>query len=396
MDLKEYYVQSRRGTNSMKWDALESKFSSSDLLPLWVADMDFRAPDCVRDALRKTVDYGVFGYFMPPASYKQAFIDWEKKYHGLSVEPEWIKFAPGIVTGIFWLVHTLTKAGDACMVLTPSYYPFMEAVEHIGRRLVTSCLNNNNGYYSIDFDDFERKLRDENVRLFLLCSPHNPVCRVWREDELRRVLELCRKYHVLVISDEIHHDFVADGYKHVPTLAFEEYRDMVIMLTAASKTFNLAGFKNSFVVIPDETLREKYANFLREHRTQTGGMFGYVAVEAAFRGGREWFDAVWGQIRANYETIRSALAAKFPRAVVTPLEATYLMWIDIGAYVPAAEIPAFIEKECHLALDYGNWFYEGDCKNDTHVRVNLATTPENIAEMTENLLAALSRRTGKA
>ena len=159
--------------------------------------------------------------------------------------------------------------------------------------------------------------------------------------------------------------------------------------SAASKTFNLAGFKNSFVVIPDETLREKYANFLREHRTQTGGMFGYVAVEAAFRGGREWFDAVWGQIRANYETISSALAAKFPRAVVTPLEATYLMWIDIGAYVPAAEIPDFIEKECHLALDYGNWFGRGGDDYCGFVRMNLATSLENVKEACDRMIKNL-------
>ncbi|MBQ8090896.1 MAG: aminotransferase class I/II-fold pyridoxal phosphate-dependent enzyme, partial [Pyramidobacter sp.] len=220
--------------------------------------------------------------------------------------------------------------------------------------------------------------------------------RVWRADELKRLLEICRRHGVLVISDEIHHDFVAEGYNHLPTLSFEEYRDMVIMLTAASKTFNMAAFKNSFVVIPNEALRENYAAFLRDHRTQTGGMFGYIAVEAAYKGGREWFEAVWKQIRANYETIRSALAEKFPKAVVTPLEATYLMWIDIGAYVPGAEIAAFTEKECGLALDYGNWFYEGDCKSDTHIRVNLATTPENIGKALTKLLAALSRRTGKA
>ena len=396
MDLEQFYVQSRRGTNSMKWDALETKFSSADLLPLWVADMDFRAPECVREALKNAVDYNVYGYFMPPASYKQAFIDWEKKYHGLAVEPEWIKFAPGIVTGIFWLMHTFTQKGDACLVLTPSYYPFMEAVEHTGRRLITSRLKEENGRYSVDFDDFERKVRDEKVRLFILCSPHNPVCRVWRADELKRLLEICRRHGVLVISDEIHHDFVAEGYNHLPTLSFEEYRDMVIMLTAASKTFNMAAFKNSFVVIPNEALREKYAAFLRENRTQTGGMFGYIAVEAAYKGGREWFNTVWKQIRTNYETIRTALLAKFPKAVVTPLEATYLMWIDIGAYVPGAEIAPFVEKECHLALDYGNWFFEGGRTDDTHIRVNLATTPENIDKALSNLLAALSRRTGKA
>lgn len=392
MNINDIAVQSRKGTNCMKWDTLTTKFVSDDLLPMWVADMDFRAPECVGEAIKKAADQNIYGYFVPPKSYKESFIQWEKNYHGFELDRRWIDFCPGIVTGIFWLVQIFTQPGDSCAILTPSYYPFMEAVQHTGRNLVCSELVEQEGKYHIDFADFEDKIASNNVKMFILCSPHNPVSRVWREEELRHMLEICRKYNVLVVSDEIHHDFVVDGITHIPTLSFEEYRDMVIMVTAPSKTFNMAACKNSFMIIPDEGLRDRYREFRRLYRINGGSMFGYIAAEAAYTGGREWLDTIWTQIQDNYCYIKTELSKVMPGLVFTPLEATYLMWIDMGACIGAEELSSFIQEECGLAVDFGSWFFPEEDRKDTHIRINLATSHENVETMVHNVITAWERR----
>ena len=198
----------RKNTNCVKWDGLEGMYGKSDLLAMWVADMDFQVPECVTDALHEYVTGGVFGYYQIPDGYYQAFIDWEKEYHQYEVKKEWIRFSPGVVAAFYWIVQFMTKPHDAVLVNTPVYYPFMNAVKDGERTLVVSKLVCDNGEYRVDFEDFERKIVEEQVKLFILCSPHNPVGRVWKEEELRRMLEICRKHQVYVISDEIHHDLV--------------------------------------------------------------------------------------------------------------------------------------------------------------------------------------------
>ena len=378
----------RRGTDCFKWDAQTASFGEEGLLALWVADMDFKVDSHIRDALRKYVDQGVPGYYAVPDSYYDAFIDWEKNEHGFTVERDWIRFTPGVVTGFHMALQALTKAGDAVLINTPVYYPFMHAIENGGRRMVTSELiaSDDRGCvrYTIDFDDFEKKIVDEGVKAFILCSPHNPVGRVWTEAELVKMIEICRAHDVIIISDEIHHDLIFGGSRHIPTMSLAKPEDKIVMLTAASKTFNIAGLQNSFAVIADPDLRAAWDKFADSIRIGGGNAMGYIAVEAAYRYGKPWLEEVKETIYGNYEYMKEELLKAMPKLRITPLEGTYLSWLDFGEYFDSdEEIKDFIQGKCRLAVDFGSWF--GGGQSDRCIRVNLATSRENIAEMVSRI-----------
>ena len=381
---EQLLLRDRRGTNAMKWNRFD-QFSSKggDLLGLWVADMDFAAPECVRQAIVRAGEFGVFGYDAVPAAYNEAFIHWEKTYHDYEVKPEWIRFAPGVVTGFFWFIRLMTQPGDAVMILTPVYYPFMSAVQEQGRRLVKCELVNNGGLYTVDLNAFEDSIRRENVKCLLFCSPHNPVARVWTREELTAMLTICRRYGVKVISDEIHQDFEHPGHKHIPAASLGDYDDMLVTLTAPSKTFNLAGLKNSIAIIPDETLRKRYDELLEEIHIHGGNSIGFIAAAAAYSGGRPWLEQVLAAVEENDAVIRRRLAEELPEAIVSPLEGTYLQWVDLGAYVTPENIKSSMEELCGLALDYGTQF-GGDAP--CHIRINLGTSREIIEAAAERLL----------
>lgn len=380
--MEELIYRDRRGTNASKWNRLSPRFTREDLLGLWVADMDFAAPACVREALHKQVDFGVFGYDVTPDAYYEAFLHWEKTYHGYEPQRAWLRYSPGVVAGFNWLIQLLTKPGDGVLVQTPVYYPFLSAATDNGCRLVENELVNTAGVYTVDLADFERKLTEEHVKVFLLCSPHNPVGRVWRREELAAMLELCRVHGVYVISDEIHHDFTHGGHKHIPAATVGEYDDMLVTLTAPSKTFNLAGLKNSAVIIPDEKLRKAWDSYTGKLHTATGGSFGVIAAQAAWEGGRPWLEQVLQTVEGNYELLRTELVPRKPELILSPLEGTYLAWLDLGAYVKPQEMAAAVEGRCGLAVDYGAWFGgHAPC----HIRINLATRPENIRQAIQSL-----------
>ena len=347
----------RRGTGCEKWDGQEKTFGEGGLLGLWVADMDFKTAPCVRQALERLVDVGVFGYNFPPEGYYTAFADWQWEHHGYAVDRKWLRFTPGVVTGLNLLVQTLTEVQDAVIILSPVYYPFANAVRNNDRRLIECPLVNDGGAYSVDFARFERDIAENDVRAFILCSPHNPVGRVWTGEELRRMLDICRKHDVKVIADEIHNDFVFAPHTHHCAATVGSYDDILVTLMAPSKTFNLAG-----------------------------NMFGYVAAEAAYRGGAAWFDEVKDAIWANYTFVRDTLAEQLPKAVVTELQGTYLLWIDFGAYLAPGELEDFFQHRCRLAVDYGRWFGPGA---DTMIRLNLATNHDTVQKATDAIIRAL-------
>lgn len=365
----------RRNTDCSKWDAQSENFGEEGLHAMWVADMDFQVPSCVTDALSEYVKEGVFGYYTAPDSYYNAFINWEKE-HGYNVKREWIRFSPGVVSGFNWIVQMMTNPKDPVIVLTPVYYPFLYAVTNNDRTLITSDLINDHGTYSIDFEDFEQKIIDNHVKLFIFCSPHNPVGRVWKKEELDKLVAICKKHHVFIISDEIHHDLLAPGQKHIPIASIADYDDNLITVTAPSKTFNLAGCQNSIIIIPDEKLREKWDAFTTSIRVTNGNTFGYIAARAAYTGGRPWLNEVNEIVHNNYLYVKETFEKELPKLVVSPLEGTYLLWIDFGAYLSFDEMKDFMQKKCHLAFDYGDWF--GGEKFGTHVRMNLATSKENV------------------
>lgn len=388
--MSQVIYKDRLGTDCNKWDGCEEKFGDENLLPLWVADMDFEAPSCVKQALKEYVDFGVFGYYQIPNRYYEAFINWEKTYHDYDVKKEWIRFAPGVVPAFNWLIHILTNEQDGVLITPPVYYPFKDAVVNNNRTLVESPLMRLEDHYELDYEDFERKIKEQNVKLFIFCTPHNPVGRVWKRDEIVKVLDICKKYGVYVIADEIHQDIIMDGYQKVTAAATGNYVEIMVTLTAATKTFNLAGCQNSIVVIPNESLRKRYDDYLTRLRITGGNAFGYIAVQSAYEGGRKWLDEVLNIIEENYHLMKSILEEKLPKVWIPKLEGTYLMWIDLGAYVSADEIESVIQKDCGLAVDYGSWF--GGEAYGTFIRVNLATREENIRLAAEKIVEALEAK----
>ena len=388
--MSQVIYKDRFGTDCNKWDGCEEKFGDEHLLPLWVADMDFEAPSCVKQALKEYVDFGVFGYYQIPNRYYEAFINWEKTYHDYDVKKEWIRFAPGVVPAFNWLIHILTNERDGVLITPPVYYPFKDAVVNNNRTLVESPLMRLEDHYELDYEDFERKIKEQNVKLFIFCTPHNPVGRVWKKEEIVKVLDICKKYGVYVIADEIHQDIIMDGYQKVTAAATGNYDEIMVTLTAATKTFNLAGCQNSIVVIPNESLRKRYDDYLTRLRITGGNAFGYIAVQSAYEGGRKWLDEVLNIIEENYHLMKSILEEKLPKVWIPKLEGTYLMWIDLGAYVSADEIESVIQKDCGLAVDYGSWF--GGEAYGTFIRVNLATREENIRLAAEKIVEVLEAK----
>ncbi len=374
--MEEIVYIDRKNSNCNKWDGQTTMFGEEGLLAMWVADMDFQVPQCVKEALTSYVESGVYGYYKIPDAYYQAFINWEKEQHGYEVKKEWIRFSPGVVAGFHWLVQILTKPKDAVLVNTPVYYPFFKAVKNNDRKLICSDLVNENGVYTLDLEDFEKKIVENSVKLFILCSPHNPVGRVWKKEELKKLFEICKKHQVLVVSDEIHQDLVYGENTHIPSLSVGDYDHMMISLTAPSKTFNIAGAQNSIVVIPDEEIRRKWDRYIEGNSLPSGNAFGYVAAQAAYEGGAGWLEGVKRQIYENYKYLKTQLQEKLPEIIVTPLEGTYLCWVDLGAYVAPEEMEEVIQKKCGLAVDYGHWF--GGDKFGTCIRINLATSMDNV------------------
>lgn len=385
--MEEVVYVDRRNTNCNKWDGQTTMFGEEGLLAMWVADMDFQVPQCVKEALQKYVESGVYGYYKIPDAYYQAFINWEKEQHGYEVKKEWMRFSPGVVAGFHWLVQILTDPKDAVIVNTPVYYPFLNAVRNNDRTLICSNLVNENGVYTIDFEDFERKIVENSVKLFILCSPHNPVGRVWKIEELKKLFDICKKHQVMVVSDEIHQDLVYGENTHIPSLSVGDYDYRMISLTAPSKTFNIAGAQNSILVIPDEELRKKWDQYTQENCVTNGNAFGYVAAQAAYAGGADWLESAKAQIYENYKYLKTRLKEELPEVIVTPLEGTYLCWVDLAAYVSSSQIKEIIQKECRLAVDYGDWF--GGESFGTCIRINLATSMENVEIAVGSLIAHL-------
>lgn len=380
----------RRGTDCCKWDMLESKYGDKDLIAMWVADMDFEIADPIRKAVGNYAENIPWGYYWPNPGYKQAFIDWEKKYHGYEIKPEWICFSNGIVSAFYWVTCMAAKPGEAVILLAPIYYPMMDGVNFNGRKLVLCDMIHDGNTYRVDYEKFEKQIVENDVKLFIMSSPHNPVGKIWTKEELKTLMEICRKHNVLVVSDEIHQDFEWNGHVHTPTATVGDYDDMLITMCAVSKTFNLAACQNSFIIIPNEKLREQYLTFARNVHGTDGNGFGYVAVEAACKEGRPWFEEVKAQIWENYCYVRDTFAKELPDVTVADLQGTYLLWLDFGKYFKhQAEIEEFMQKKCKLAFDYGNWFGRGGDDYCQFVRMNLATSLENVKEACDRIIKNL-------
>lgn len=381
----ERYSIDRRGTNCLKWDALDERYGDKDLIAMWVADMEFKTPEVVVEAMKKRIDHGIFGYSYVSDSYYDAFIVWEKKEHKYEVNKEWIRFSTGVVTALYWFVNAFTELNDSVIILTPVYYPFHNAVKDTGRHLITSELINTNGVYTIDFENFEKSIIENQVKLFIQCSPHNPVGRVWTEEELDKVLSICKKHKVLVVSDEIHQDIIIGENNQIPSgiVSNAKYSDNLITVTAPSKTFNLAALLSCTIIISNEELRERYDAYVKTVSQTESSIMGLTAAEAAYNHGKEWLDSLLEVIRHNYNHLKNRLNKETPKIIITPLEGTYLAWLDLRGYIEPKDTKVFIQDKCRLAVDFGEWFGKDGMG---FVRLNLATEPKYVEAAVDNII----------
>lgn len=348
-------VIERRGTDSLKYDCAARRGYPQDVLPLWVADMDFATSSAVTDAVIRRTEHGVFGYTEPGESYFNAVADWMRNMHGWNVNSSWLVKTPGVVFALAAAVKAFTKEGDSVLIQQPVYYPFSEVIEDNGRRVVSSDLvKDDDGNYTIDFEDFERKVKENNVRLFLLCNPHNPVGRVWTEEELAKIGGICLNYGVVVVSDEIHEDFVFCGKHCVFADISNSLRDITVTCTSPAKTFNLAGLQVSNIFIADKTLRQAFKRAVAATGYSQLNTLGLTACEAAYRSGGTWYKMVktyiWGNIRFTAEFLQKNM----PKVKLTPPQGTYLLWLDFSAYgLTESERQDIIVNKAGVWLDSG-------------------------------------------
>ena len=382
--LKEYLVE-RKGTYSLKWDALDKRFGNADLISMWVADMEIKAPKEVIEALKERCEHGVFGYSYVSDEYYNSVINWLKEKHNYEIKKEWLRFTNGVVTAIYCFVNIFTKVDDAVLILTPVYYPFHNAVKDNNRKLITCDLKNTDGYFTIDYEEVEKKIVENKVKLFIQCSPHNPAGRVWKEEELAKILEICKKHNVLVISDEIHQDITMKGYKHIPSaiVANGKYADNLITVSAASKTFNLAGLIHSNIIISNDELRKKYDEEIKKINQTEINILGMLATQVAYEKGSEWLENVKEIIEDNFNYLKTELNKHIPEITITNLEGTYLVFLDLRKIIPIDKVKEFIQDKCNLAIDFGEWFgasFKG------FIRINLATDPEIVKKAVESII----------
>lgn len=380
-------VVDRMKSSSVKWDGAEALFGEKDLLPLWVADMDFKVPDEVSKAVADKASHGIFGYTIREESYYQSIIDWMKTRHSWTIEKEWICHSPGVVTALSLAVQAFTKPGDKVIVQPPVYYPFMKVTETNDREVVYNPLVNNNGSYEMDFEDLISKI-DESVKLLMLCNPHNPGGFVWNKEDLQRLGDICMEHGILVISDEIHSDLVFKKGSHIPFASLsEQFAQNSITCTAPSKTFNLAGLQTSNIIIPNEGLREKFTTETERNSIGMPNSFGPVATEAAYTHGGPWLEDVLEYVEGNLKFVTDYFADNIPALKVLPLEATYLAWIDCTELgMTPEELETFFLSKAHVALNQGKAFGPG---GEGFVRMNLACSRSIVEKASKQIKDAV-------
>lgn len=378
-------VIDRKGTRSLKYDFAVRRGKPENVLPLWVADMDFQTSSYITEALEDMVKHGVFGYSESEEHYFEAVQNWKERHYNWHVKESWMTKTPGIVFALAMAVKAYTQENDAVLIQPPVYYPFKEVVEDNHRRLVNNTLVlGGDGTYTIDYEDFEKKIIEENVKLFILCNPHNPVGRVWTREELERLGEICLKHGVFVVSDEIHADFVFERKHTVFSEVKEAYRDISMICTSPSKTFNIAGLQISNIFISNPEKATAFRRQVAAAGYSQVGLPGLVACEAAYRHGDEWLEGVLAYIKANAEFTRAYLQEHLPRVKMTKLEGTYLVWLDFRNYgLTDKELDEKILNQAGLWLDSGAVF--GKC-GEGFQRINIACPRKTLHQALDRLI----------
>lgn len=381
-------VIERRGTISAKWDGMEPLFKTNDLFPMWIADMDFKAPPEVIEALRERLDHGVFGYTRRFEPYREAIAGWMERRHGWRPNTEWIRHTPGVVPALAVSMLAFTQPGDGILVQPPVYYPFFTAITGRGRRVVENPLIFDGERFRMDFEDLERKLDDSSVKMVFLCSPHNPGGRVWTREELEKFASICASRGVIVVSDEIHCDVLFRGTKHTPLAAVsDEIAKLTITTVAPSKTFNIAGLATAAVIIPSKRLRDNYQSVVDFLHIDGGNVFGTIALEAAYNKGDAWLDELTAYLEKNLEFIDAFLAERLPGIKLVRPDGTYVPLLDCRSLnMSGPDLEKLFVEKGGIALDGGHWFGSG---GTGFARINIATPRTLLKEGMERIERAV-------
>lgn len=350
-------VIDRKGSNSVKWDKLEEVYGKDDILPMWVADMDFEVAPPIQEALKKRVDHGAFGYTYAGDEYYDSVIGWMKKRYNWDIDKEWISFTPGVVPALRYALEAYTKPGDKVIIQSPVYHPFYNVIENNGRHIIDNTLLYKDGKYVMDYQALEESI-DSNTKLLFLCNPHNPIGRVWTEEELEKIGEICVKNDIIIVSDEIHGDIIYKGHEQtVMAEVSSEIRENCVVCTAPSKTFSIAGLQMSNIIIPNEKLREKYNREYEKSHISGPNILGIEALMAAYNDSEEWLDELLVYLEENIDYAIDFIEKRIPKIKIDKPEGMYLIWLDCkGLGMNSEELQEFFVNECRVALNNGAMF----------------------------------------
>ena len=333
--------------------------AGDDVIPMWVADMDFKSPPCVIEALKERIEHGIFGYTREGNEYYESIQKWLDKRHGWNIKNNWIYPSPGIVSGISFIIEALTNPGDKIIIQSPVYFSFFSMIKNSGRRIVENNLVNDNGYYRMDYNDLEKKI-DSRTKLLILCSPHNPVGRVWKEKELKKLGKICLENDITVVSDEIHSDLILPGNKHLPfPKVNKKFQNNCVTFISPSKTFNFPGLEPGYVIISDSVLRREYQHILEKYDFKHNNFMAVEASKAAYNQGEEWLEILLQYLNDNINYLKKYIKDNIPEIEVISPEGTYLVWLDFRKLgVKAERLNKLLEKEAKVSLTPGNSFGE--------------------------------------
>ena len=386
-------VIDRTKSNSAKWDkkVLEKGFGDPDLLPLWVADMDFKAPQPIIDKLVQTAEYGIFGYSILPPSFFESVLSWFKRRYGWDIDKKWLSQTPGVIPALDVAVNAFCNSGDKVIVQNPVYYPFYPVIENNGCRILLNPLKLSNNQYTMDFEDLEKKVKDPRAKMIILCNPHNPIGRVWTKEELEQLGEICIKNEILIISDDVHCDLIFPGYKYTSFATInDEFVQNSITCTSTSKTFNLAGLKISNIVIPNQKLRQTFKNTQANLGVGGPNLFAVAAMEVAYSHEtcENWLDDLLQYLKGNLNFLKDFIKEKLPQIKVIETEGTYLVWLDFRELgLEPKELEKFMRGKAKVALDEGYIFGQG---GEGFERINIACPKSILEEALNRITEAIS------
>jgi len=378
----------REGTNCIKYDLLEETFGETDLIPMWVADMDFNTPDFIIKAIHDRLNHKIFGYSFRPPEYYLSIIDWIQSRHNWHVEKEWISFCPGIVPALNICTLAFTNPGDSIIVQPPVYFPFFSAVESHGRNIIYNRLVESAGKWIMDYDSLITEINDR-TRMIIISNPHNPIGRVWTPDELMKLADICIRKNILILSDEIHCDLILPGYSHAPVANLsEKIAEITITCIAPSKTFNLAGLSTSSVIISNPLLRKSFSRIVENLHIGNGNIFGTIASISAYSNGHKWLDALLDYIDHNIDFVEDYCRKMIPEIIPVHPEATYMIWLDCRKFgMDGKALRNFFTEKAGIGMNEGSSFGPG---GEGFMRMNLATTHQTVMKAMEQIEKAVS------